>query len=118
MVIGAAFGKEFINQYFAIGVSLFDNKKTMGNVCDLVVQSGLIEAATGNSNSAWVNEIYENVVGVKPDQLTSFVFTNYLDTGIYTKSSLLELAVGVKALESQVGLVGLETNGLEYTPFI
>lgn len=118
MIIGAAFGKEFVNQYFAIGVSLFDNKKSMSSICDLVVQSGLVEAAVGNSNSAWVNEIYENVVGVKPDQLTSFVFTNYLETGIYTKSSLLELAVGVKALESQVGLVGLETNGLEYTPFI
>lgn len=118
MIIGAAFGKEFVNQYFAIGLNLFDNQQTIGSVCDLIVQSGLIEAAVGNSNSAWVNEIYENVVGVRPDQLTSFVFTNYLDTGVYTKSYLLELAVGVKALESQVGLVGLEANGLEYTPFI
>lgn len=118
MVIGAAFGKEFVNQYFAIGVSLFDNQKTIGSVCDLIVQSGLIEAAVGNSNSAWVNEIYENVVGVKPDQLTSFVFTNYLDTGVYTKSSLLELATGVKALENQIGLVGLETHGLAYTTFV
>lgn len=118
MVIGAAFGKEFVNQYFAIGLSLFDNQKTIGSVCDLIVQSGLIEAAVGNSNSAWVNEIYENVVGVKPDQLTSFVFTNYLDTGVYTKSSLLELATGVKALENQIGLVGLETHGLAYTTFV
>lgn len=118
MVIGAAFGKEFVNQYFAIGVSLFDSQQTMTSVCDLVVRSGLIEAAVGNTNAAWVSKVYENVVGVKPDPLSSFVFTNYLDTGVYTKSSLLELAVGVKALENQVGLTGLASHGLAYTAFI
>lgn len=118
MIIGAAFGKDSVNQYFAIGVSLFDGQQTMRNVCDLVVRSGLIEATVGTTNAAWVNQVYQNVVGVQPDPLSSFVFTNYLDTGVYTKSSLLELAAGVKALESQVGLVGLETHGLAYTAFI
>lgn len=117
MIIGAAFGKEFINPYFAIGVSLFDNQQPMGVVCDLIVRSGLIEVAVGNSNEAWVNHVYENIVGVKPDPLSSFIYTNYLDTGVYSKSSLLELALGVSSLESQVGLVGLETHGLAYTPF-
>ena len=117
MIIGAAFGKAFVNQYFAIGVSLFDNQQSMGAVCDLIVRSGLMEVAVGNSNAAWVDQVYENVVGVKPDPLSSFVYTNYLDTGVYSKSSLLELAVGVSALESQVGLVGLQSHGLAYTAF-
>lgn len=117
MIIGAAFGKDSVNQYFGIGVSLFDNQQSMRNVCDLIVRSGLIESAVGTTNEAWVNKIYENVVGFKPDPLSSFVYTNYLDTGVYSKSSLLELAVGVSALESQVGLVGLQTHGLAYTAF-
>ena len=118
MLIGAAFGKEYVNQYFAIGVSLFDNQQTMRNVCDLIVKSGLIESAVGKTNEAWVNKVYENVMGMKPDPLSSFVFTNYLDTGVYTKSSLLELAAGVRALEVQVGLIGLENNGLAFTAFV
>ncbi len=118
MIIGAAFGKDSVNQYFGIGVSLFDNQQTMRNVCDLIVRSGLIESAVGSTNEAWVNKVYENVMGAKPDPFSSYVFSNYLDTGFYSKSSLLELAVGVSALEHQVGLIGLQTHGLAYQEFV
>ena len=118
MVIGAAFGKAFISQYFSIGISLFDSQQKMANVCDLIVRSGIIESIIGNTNLAWVNQIYQNVVGVKPDGLSAFVYTNYLDSGTYSKATLLELATSVKALENQIDLIGLQSHGLAYTPFI
>jgi len=58
------------------------------------------------------------VVGVNPDAFTEAVYRTYLDNGTHTKASLLELAVGVTALESQIDLVGIRAEGIGYVPFI
>jgi serralysin len=117
-MIGAAFGKSFINQYFGAGVSLFDSGQSMAQIAQLVVSTGLIESMVGSSNSAWVRHVYKNVVGVNPDAFTEAVYRTYLDNGTHTKASLLELAAGVTALESQIDLVGIRADGIGYVPFI
>jgi len=117
-MIGAAFGKSFINQYFGTGVSLFDSGQSMAQIAQLVVSTGLIESMVGSSNSAWVRHVYKNVVGVNPDAFTEAVYRTYLDNGTHTKASLLELAAGVTALESQIDLVGIRSEGIGYVPFI
>jgi hypothetical protein len=117
-MIGAAFGKGFINQYFGTGVSLFDSGQSMAQIAQLVVSTGLIESMVGSSNSAWVRHVYKNVIGVNPDAFTEAVYRTYLDNGTYTKASLLELAAGVTALENQINLVGIRAEGIGYVPFI
>jgi hypothetical protein len=117
-MIGAAFGKGFINQYFGTGVSLFDSGQSMAQIAQLVVSTGLIESMVGSSNSAWVRHVYKNVTGTNPDAFTEAVYRTYLDNGTYTKAGLLELAAGVSALETQIDLVGIRAEGIGYIPFI
>jgi hypothetical protein len=117
-LIGAAFGKSYINQYFGTGLSLFDSGQSMAQIAQLVVSTGLIETMVGSSNSAWVRHVYKNVIGVNPDAFTEAVYRTYLDNGTYTKASLLELAAGVATLETQIDLVGIRAEGIEYVPFI
>ena len=84
-----------------------------------MVDLKLIENTIGNaSNKAFVNEVYENVVGVKPDIFSEAIYTNYLDSGAMTKAQLLDMAAGVVLLEDQINLTGLQTSGVFYTGFI
>ena len=119
MMIGAAFGQSYINSYFAAALSLYEQGQTDLQVATLIVNAGLIESQIGStSNTAYVDFIYKNVTGVAPDKLTEAVFVNDLNTGVYTKVSLLALAAGVSNLEQQIGLTGLQQTGLFYHPVI
>lgn len=119
MMIGAAFGEEKIKEYFAPAIQLFDQGMSSLAVAQLVVDLQLIENTIGSSShKAFVNEIYENVVGVKPDALSEALYTNFLDTGAMTKAQLLNLAAGVDLLENQINLTGLQSQGVFYTAFL
>jgi hypothetical protein len=119
MLIGASFGAQSVGAYFAPAIQLFDQGKTTAEIAQLVVDLRLIENTIGNaSNKAFVNEVYENVVGVKPDFFSEALYTNYLDSGAMTKAQLLAMAAGVVLLEDQINLTGLQTTGVFYTGFI
>jgi len=119
MMIAAAFGKSYVNAYFSAGLSLYDQGQTNLQVATIIVNAGLIESQIGStSNTAWLDFVYKNVTGVAPDKLTEAVFVTDLNTGVYTKASLLALAAGVSNLEQQIGLTGLQQTGLLYHSFI
>ena len=119
MMLGVAFGKSYINAYFSAGLSLYDQGQTNLQVATIIENAGLIESQIGStSNIAWLDFVYKNVTGVAPDKLTEAMFVTDLNTGVYTKASLLAVAAGVSNLEQQIGLTGLQQTGLLYYPFI
>ena len=117
MLIGAAFGAEFIAPYFSVGVFLFDSGQSLSEVTELIVDTELIEAMVGPSNEAWVNHVYQNVTGMSPDALTSAILTTYLDKGTYSKPELLGLAMEAAPLQNQIDLAGFQSAGFAYDPF-
>ena len=117
MIIGAAFGKDFVSTFFNIGVELFDQGSSLGEIAQAIVDLKLIENAIGSEEtSAWISHVYKNIVGVEPDFLSAGLFTNLLDTGVFTRATFLTAAAELSLLESQVDITGLQTNGLTYTP--
>ena len=122
MMIGTAFGASKVSAYFAAGVSLYDAGQTNLQVATLIEQLGLIESQIGStSNTAWLDFVYKNVVGVAPDSASEASYVNALNNGTYTKASLLALAAGVAdngagSLAAQINLVGLQAHGLSYYP--
>lgn len=122
MMIGTAFGAGLVSTYFAAGVSLYDAGQSNLQVATLIEQLGLIESQVGStSNTAWLDFVYKNVVGVAPDSASEASYVNALNNGTYTKATLLALAAGVAdggggTLASQINLVGLQAHGLSYHP--
>lgn len=117
MMIGAAFGKALVPTYFGVGVSLFDQGATKAEIAKTIVDLKLIESTIGTEDTtAWINYVYKNLVGVTPDPLSLGLVSNLLETGTYTRASLLAFAADLPLLETQVGITGLQTNGLAYTP--
>jgi len=115
-LIGTAFGGDYIDDYFAIGLSFFDANKSVAEIAQLIADNRLIEGIVGDSNEAWVAHVYENVTGNEPDEAALALYTGYLDNGDFTKAELLALAQSVASIEEQLGIVGLQSSGLEYTP--
>ena len=115
MLIGAAFGKEFIPKYFSTGLKYFDSGSSTKSIAKLIVDLNLIEQAIGNfSDSSWVKHVYKNIIGIDPIQSEENYYVNLLKNKTYTRTDLLDMAVTVPNLESRIELVGLQTNGLVF----
>ena len=115
MLIGAAFGKEFIPQYFSTGIKYFDSGSSTKSIAKLIVDLNLIEQAIGNySDSSWVKHVYKNIIGIDPIQSEENYYVNLLKNKNYTRTDLLDMAVTVSNLETRIDLVGLQTNGLVF----
>ena len=115
MLIGAAFGKEFISQYFSTGLKYFDSGSSTKSIAKLIVDLNLIEQSIGNySDSSWVKHVYKNIIGIDPVQSEENYYVNLLKNKTYTRTDLLDMAVTVPNLESRIELVGLQTNGLVF----
>jgi hypothetical protein len=115
MLIGAAFGKEFIPKYFSTGLKYFDSGSSTKSIAKLIVDLNLIEQSIGNySDSSWVKHVYKNIIGIDPVQSEENYYVNLLKNKTYTRTDLLDMAVTVSNLESRIDLVGLQTNGLVF----
>jgi len=114
-VIGAALGNENIGahpDWVGIGLELFDaGTLSMLQVCELVIQ------VLGHpSNEAFVDMVYENVVGMAPtaEQRAFYVGLLQGGGGPYTQAQLLEIAANAPINAENIDLVGLQQTGVEF----
>lgn len=112
-IIGAAFGAATLSnkEYVGIGLSLFDSGYTMEQVAQLCVNTGLVSAP---DNPSFVEAVWQNVVGTPIDPANLAFYTGLLDNHVYTQASLLALAAETLTNQQHIGLVGLESTGVEY----
>jgi hypothetical protein len=107
------FGQDSLDLYMSAALTLADGGSTLDEICELVASMGYIESIKGiSTNSAFVDFIFENVVGRAPNFLESSMYTTYLDDGAYTKGSFLTLAANTSLVdklltESAVDLIGV-----------
>ncbi|MDO9519954.1 MAG: hypothetical protein Q7L19_07075 [Pseudohongiella sp.] len=113
-IIGAAFDAAAIAQqpdWVGVGLEIFGQGTSVLEVCQIVV--GLM----GNpSNEIFVNTVYNNVVGAPPSDAERQHFVGLLEGsgGTMTKAALLELAAFIDVNEANIGLVGLQSTGVEF----
>lgn len=118
-IIGAAFdANNIIPEYVAIGLQLFDSGQSLLSVSELVVNSALFQSMTGSSsNEAFVNHVYRNVVGALPSESERDLYVGMLkgSGGTLTQAELLTLAANATINETNIDLVGLVQNGVEFS---
>ncbi len=124
MLINTAFGSSKVNQYFPNAIVLIDSGQPLGQIAATVEQLGLIESQIGitttnttSNNKAWVDFVYNNVMGVLPDPATELYYMNLLSNGQSSRPQELSLAFnaatnGTTSNASQILLTGLQQNGL------
>jgi len=118
-VIGAAFDANYLTPTFVgLGLDLFDAGKSMLEVCQLALGTGLYLSLAGStSNEAFVNTVYKNVVGALPSDAVRDSYVGLLQGsgGTMTQAQLLELAANAGVNATNINLVGLQQSGAEFT---
>ncbi len=119
-IIGAAFDGPTIQQrpdYVGIGINLFDSGMSMLAVCELALGTSLFQSLAGStSNTAFVNTVYQNVVGVLPSAGDRDFYVGLLQGsgGTMTQAELLMLAANAGVNEQNINLVGMQQTGMEF----
>lgn len=119
-IIGAAFDAPTIQQhpdYVGIGLDLFDGGMSMQQACQLALGTSLyLSLAGSNSNEAFVNTVYKNVVGVLPSAADRDYFAGLLQGsgGTMTQADLLVFAANADVNTVNINLMGLQQSGVEF----
>ena len=86
------------------------------NVSTMLVNSGITaNLAGGVDNKHFAQWVYHNVVGTYPDANTTAMIENMLDSGTYSKASLLSTIAEMPINQTNVDLVGLYETGMVYS---
>ncbi len=110
-VITAAFGKDLLSTYLSVGIAQADSGQSVKDLCDLVVNSGLMNYS---NNTDFVNLIYNNLLSRDANLLESATFVNYLETGLYTQSGLMEMAANTSMATALMTDYAIGSIGLPY----
>lgn len=112
-ILGAVFGTDSVmnKQYVGIGLNLLDSGMSYSDLMKFALEARL---GLGFSNADEVNLLYSNLVGSPPpaEELNYWVGT--LNSGQFTQTSLAILAADLELNQTNIGLVGLTSAGLEY----
>ncbi|MDB5875208.1 MAG: hypothetical protein JWQ07_4650 [Ramlibacter sp.] len=112
-ILGAVFGVASLGnqQYAGIGLSLADG----GMSYQGLMQSALDARLGGHgSNTAVVDLLYTNVVGVAPSASERALYVGMLDSAAHTQASLGVLAADTGLNQAHINLVGLASTGIAF----
>jgi Ca2+-binding RTX toxin-like protein len=112
-ILGAVFGPASVGnaEYVGIGLALRDAGMAVDDLMQLAIDARLGPNA---SNSALVNLLYANVVGVLPTTQERLYFEGLLTSGAYTRAELGLLAADTDLNADNIGLAGLLETGLAF----
>ncbi len=114
-VITAAFGKDQIPQFLAIGLTLADSGQSIADLCQTISTARLVESFAGvNSTSGYVQTIYKNVVGRAPNVLESSSFVSLIDSGSLSRQDLLVMASQHSMVAENVNALNVGLMGIAY----
>ncbi len=114
-VLGAVFGRTSLTNkdYVGTGLSLLDGGMSYASLMQLAINARL---GANAGNTAVVDLLYTNVVGVAPGAAERALYVGLLDSGAHTQGSLGVLAADTAQNQSSVNLVGLAATGIEFNP--
>jgi hypothetical protein len=118
-VLAAAFGiADVTAELMGKALAYKDTGLTKKQLAAEIVSSiEFAEDAGGFSNETFVKNVFLNVVGRNSTLAETAYYVDILDSGRQTKADLLVMASNVEDFQTTINLVGLQTTGVEYTPF-
>jgi hypothetical protein len=118
-LLAAALGvADITNAYKGIGIHLADAGWTNKQLAEALLATDTYKTdAGGVSNETFIKHVYKNVYGTNASLADVTALTTWMTTNNYSQADVLVTASELSAFETTIGLVGLATTGIEYTPF-
>lgn len=92
----------------------------MLDICQLAVGAGLTKALAGSgSNTALAQLVFRNVIGKEATAPEVDALVSYMDgrSANMSQADFLAAIAGLELNQQHIGLVGLQTTGVEYTEY-
>ena len=119
-LLAAALGTaDVTNAYKGIGISLADAGWTNKQLADALLNTAVYKTdAGGVSNETFIKHVYKNVFGTDATLTQVTDYTAWMTNSNLSQADVLVAASELAAFETTIGLVGLATTGIEYTPVV
>jgi hypothetical protein len=119
-LLAAALGTADVTKaYTGIGISLADAGWTNKQLATALLNTDVYKAdAGGISDETFIKHVYKNVMGTNATLADVTSLTNWMTANKYTQADVLVAASELASFETSIGLVGLATTGIEYTPVV
>lgn len=119
-LLAAALGTaDVTNTYKGIGIYLADNGWTNTQLAEALLATDTYKAdAGGVSTETFIKHVYKNVTGTDATITDVTALTNWMNGNHYSQADVLVIASELASFETAIGLTGLATTGIEYTPFV
>ena len=119
-LIAAAIGVGDVTAaYKGIGISLVDTGWTNKQLAAAILNTDVYKAdAGGVSDETFIKHVYKNVMGTDATYADTQSLLNWMSGNKYSQADVLVVASELASFETAIGLVGLATTGIEYTPVI
>jgi hypothetical protein len=119
-LLTAALGTaDVTNAYKGIGIHLADAGWTNKQLAEALLATDTYKAdAGGVSNETFIKHVYKNVMGTNATLADVTGLTNWMTANNYSQADVLVAASELASFETAIGIVGLATTGIEYTPIV
>jgi hypothetical protein len=119
-LLAAALGtSDVTNAYKGIGIHLADAGWTNKQLAEALLATDVYKTdAGGVSNETFIKHVYKNVMGTNATLTDVTALTNWMTGNNYSQADVLVAASELASFETTIGLVGLATTGIEYTPVV
>ena len=117
-LLAAALGTADVTKaYTGIGIKLADAGWTNKQLATALLATDVYKTdAGGVSDETFVKHVYKNVMGTDATLAQVTTYTAWMAANSYTQADVLVMASELASFETTIGLVGLATTGIEYTP--
>jgi hypothetical protein len=119
-LLAAALGTaDVTNAYKGIGIDLADKGWTNKQLAEALLATNVYKTdAGGVSNETFIKHVYKNVYGTDATLTQVTDYTAWMTNSKLSQADVLVAASELAAFETTIGLVGLATTGIEYTPVV
>jgi hypothetical protein len=119
-LLAAALGTaDVTNAYKGIGIGLADAGWTNKQLAEALLATDVYKTdAGGVSNETFIKHVYKNVYGTDATLTQVTDYTAWMTNSKLSQADVLVAASELAAFETTIGLVGLATTGIEYTPVV
>ena len=118
-LLAAALGVADVTKaYEGIGIALADAGWTNKQLATALLGTDTYKTdAGGVSDETFIKHVYKNVFGTNATLAQVTEYTTWMNNSKLSQADVLVLASELPAFETTIGLVGLATTGIEYTPY-
>jgi hypothetical protein len=119
-LLAAALGVADVTKaYEGIGIALADKGWTNKELATALLGTDTYKTdAGGVSDETFIKQVYKNVFGSTATLAQVTEYTTWMTNSKLSQADVLVMASELPAFETTIGLVGLATTGIDYTPYV